>query len=527
MKKFFTFLATMVMANFYVNAANGATIPSKCTIEGNEFYELYTVEDLIWFSNEVNSESESNNSLNAILRNDIDLQDKWNPITVFTGIFDGNDYSIKADSLFVMTNRGTIKSLNYELIPTGWNRLVSDNWGTISNCAITCSASCNMVFNNTMGGTITNSYIIKSSPEKFNFCGEYSYDPIKNCAIITIADSDITIDTVKTGNSSFEGEIRVAGIVRFGTWKNWADNNYTAFKLRNLETMSYANINDSCDANHYIVFQENSKDDIKKIGKNVILTDQSGKFSASKIQIVDSLYFDTRFFSGYKGMKIDTLIYERILGSDLATFFFPFKVAKNDVNGEVYQLADFVNNTVTFKKVEEDSLEACTPYVLKGEKGTQLLKELHNITISPDIIDMSESIVTVAENNSNFSFRGYFTAVLGYDDDNNNDYNLYAFMNDQLCQLDTVEIRPLKALFQYNIPPLVQPSSRRVIGVSFDDNTTGVMMIENNKLTSSLVNVYDIYGRVVRENVDSFSCLENLAAGIYIVNGEKFIVKEK
>ena len=40
-----------------------------------------------------------------------------------------------------------------------------------------------------------------------------------------------------------------------------------------------------------------------------------------------------------------------------------------------------------------------------------------------------------------------------------------------------------------------------------------------------IVNVYDLAGRVVRHNVDSANAVNNLAKGIYIVNGKKVLVK--
>lgn len=69
------------MASSFANADDGATKPSKCIIDGEEFYELYSVEDLMWFSAELNVGE--NLDINAILRNDIEINDSWIPVTAF------------------------------------------------------------------------------------------------------------------------------------------------------------------------------------------------------------------------------------------------------------------------------------------------------------------------------------------------------------------------------------------------------------------------------------------------------------
>ncbi len=518
MKKLFTFLTAMLMASSFANADDGATKPSKCIIDGEEFYELYSVEDLRWFNAELNAGE--NLDINAILRNDIEINDSWITVPAFYGVFDGNDHCIKANNVFIGNNIGTIKNLYFEkLASSQYNRFVTDNSGIISNCKVRDDiGSCSMYFSNY--GSISNSYLIEidglaKSSVKFGEDIYGNYGIINNCAIITErGDGTYIVNTTEVGNESFEGEIRIAYDYRFDTWESWVRNDYKEIPYKDYTINCYENILNSRKPNHFVDFDAEEGDENKKFGENVLM--HGVDYYATKIHILDSLFFEMDFLE-YDAI-VDTFIYERKLGSNIATFCFPFNVAAEDVNGEVYQLADFVDNTVAFKKSEDDSLMAGYPYVVKGEKGSQLLKELHNVTIPnySDMVKLPESVVV--GKNSEFLFYGSIAPVC------ESNSNVYAFSNDKLCQFDTLELRPFRAAF---VKQGAKPSPRPVMAVSFDGELTGVMMVENNELTSSLVNVYDINGRVVRENVDSFSCLENLAAGIYIVNGEKFIVKEK
>ena len=90
-------------SNFWADHVSQPT--RDTTINGKTFYFITTAEELAWFALQTEPEkvtSDINISLNAILKNDIDLAGKiWTPIcpgagnVYFNGVFDGGGHSIK------------------------------------------------------------------------------------------------------------------------------------------------------------------------------------------------------------------------------------------------------------------------------------------------------------------------------------------------------------------------------------------------------------------------------------------------
>ena len=65
-----------------------------------------------------------------------------------------------------------------------------------------------------------------------------------------------------------------------------------------------------------------------------------------------------------------------------------------------------------------------------------------------------------------------------------------------------------------------------VVYFSVEGKVSGVVEVEaDGTIGNQKVNVYDLNGRLVRANVDSFCALKGLNPGIYIVNGKKVLVK--
>lgn len=118
---------TMLFATFAMAQWDGTSIvePSKTTIEGRQYYEISTAEELAWFARCINSKDTARS---AILTADIDLNmNSWTPIgdtltNAFDGIFDGNGHSISGVSvsnkmyagLFGVIDVGTVKNLIVE-----------------------------------------------------------------------------------------------------------------------------------------------------------------------------------------------------------------------------------------------------------------------------------------------------------------------------------------------------------------------------------------------------------------------------
>lgn len=116
-------LAILLAVSF--NAFAATSEPSKTSIDGRQYYEIGSPEELAWFGNKVNS---GDTAISAILTADIDLGSRnWTPIgkdttCAFDGIFDGDGHSVSGISvsnkkyagLFGVLDLGTIKNLTIE-----------------------------------------------------------------------------------------------------------------------------------------------------------------------------------------------------------------------------------------------------------------------------------------------------------------------------------------------------------------------------------------------------------------------------
>ena len=116
-QKFYSLFLTALLGSTGMQAwAEGLT---QTEIDGKTFYEIATAEDLVTFADLVN---EGESGANAILTADIALTDFWyNPISGFTGIFDGQGHKItgfEAESdtdgggFFGTTNGATIQNFS-------------------------------------------------------------------------------------------------------------------------------------------------------------------------------------------------------------------------------------------------------------------------------------------------------------------------------------------------------------------------------------------------------------------------------
>lgn len=114
-----------VILAFVVTSFAATSEPSKTSIDGRQYYEIGSPEELAWFGNKVNS---GDTAISAILTADIDLDSRnWTPIgkdttCAFDGIFDGDGHSVSGISvsnkkyagLFGVLDLGTIKNLTIE-----------------------------------------------------------------------------------------------------------------------------------------------------------------------------------------------------------------------------------------------------------------------------------------------------------------------------------------------------------------------------------------------------------------------------
>lgn len=556
-----------MVASAFLNAyAGGILNPVKptpidqltdTTIGDKSFIKIYNASDLYGFKNAVSDKS--NGSLNAILMDNIMVnEDVWKSSDEgniilsenlipwetetgsYNGVFDGNNcfiFGLYGAPLFAeIGERGEVKDVVimgsyfdqhkiYE-IDNAEKRYVGSvcytNYGTISGCV---SAENFITADNFVGGIAGDNYglILKcfdyysvishasiSYPAAGNICG-YNHDgaKIQNCESFNDNNLNLTFNG-NGGINEDDGSTFLVYIFDIKEKKSF---------LKIVDGNDLSKMKFDQDLIGVVDAIENSisVDSIKKLMKpfTFMVDEEQGLYYTPKFVVDDSKSFDNVLYQDmFGGFLVDTFVYNRVPTSDIVTFCLPVDIPTEKVNGDVYVFDGYKDSTLHFSKVEDAVLTSSTPYVVKNvDKSKNLIDEIYQDTFLYNL----ENNVLVRDNMMHFGNLFNADTVLNG--------NSYVYNNGKFCQFDSVSIRPFRTFFQFIEEP--SPSPRpRAFSVSFDDITTGVMMIEEDKVVSDIVTVYDALGRVVRANVESATCFEGLSAGVYVVNGQKFIVKE-
>lgn len=530
------------------------------TIGDKSFIKIYNASDLYGFKNAVSDKS--NGSLNAILMDNIMVNEdvwkssdegniilsenliSWETVTgAYNGVFDGNNcfiFGLYGAPLFAeIGERGEVKDVVimgsyfdqhkiYE-IDNAEKRYVGSvcytNYGTISGCV---SAENFITADNFVGGIAGDNYglILKcfdyysvishasiSYPAAGNICG-YNHDgaKIQNCESF----NDNNLNLTYNGNGGINEDDGSTFLVYIFDIKE----KKSFYKIVDGNDLSKMKFDQDLIGIVDAIENSISMDSIKKLMKPFTfmieqIDETHSCYYTPKFVVDDSKSFDNVLYQNtVGGFLVDTFVYNRVPTSDIVTFCLPVDIPTEKVNGDVYVFDGYKDSTLHFSKVEDGVLTTSTPYVVKNvDKSKNLIDEIYQGTFLYNL----ENNVLVRDNMMHFGNLFNADTVLNG--------NSYVYNNGKFCQFDSVSIRPFRTFFQFIEEP--SPSPRpRAFSVSFDDNTTGVMMIEEDKVVSDIVTVYDALGRVVRANVESATCFEGLSAGVYVVNGQKFIVKE-
>lgn len=557
--------------NAYADGSSNLVTPTPTNeltdtiIDGKSFIKIYNASDLYGFRQVAYDSTrygKRNDSLNAILMNNIIVNEEfwelvkdkdgkdsikisdpekplniWSTITgsysayKYQGVFDGNNFYISGlcgEPLFqTIGEKGVVKDLIikdsyfYRNSNSYVGSICSHNYGTILGCVSTENFILGDQF---LGGLVADNHdtgliskclndysIVYSRTTVYQsyggVCG-YNENKIENCQ--SYCDNNVGLS-----HNTNSGTVQNDGSTFFVQIIDVMEQNYI-YKVVDKNDLSKIKFDQNLIG---IVDFENpiSMDSVKKLMKpfTFMVDEEQGLFYTPKFVVDDSKSFDNVLYqTTFGAFLVDTFVYNRVPTSDIVTFCLPVNIPVEKVNGDVYVFDGYKDSTLHFSKVEDGVLTTSTPYVVKNvDKSKNLIDEIYQGTFLYNL----ENYVLTRDNMIHFG--NLFNA------DTISDGNMYVYNNGEFCQFDKMLLRPFRTFFQFIEEP--SPSPRpRAFSVSFDDNTTGVMMIEEDKVVSDIVTVYDALGRVVRANVESATCFEGLSAGVYVVNGQKFIVKE-
>ncbi len=259
-------------------------------------------------------------------------------------------------------------------------------------------------------------------------------------------------------------------------------------------------------------------EDVNVTGKNVIL--KAGEtYTCDELEINDAYGFYSPV-----DFTADKVSYDRELDADrdYVSLCLPFAVPVGKINGaKVGYLYAFDGNDLTFK-TQEGSTTPYKPYLVKTVAAGKLLQEINE----PVIVKKTDDAVTEVEADNATHF-GQMTKEV-FVKNAENDY--YAFVNNRFSRVATLTVSQFRTAIK--LPATTDPINKlkstdmSSLGIKFIDGDvpTGAEVVEAE---AGNVNVFDALGRAVRLNVEADKATEGLKDGIYIVNGQKVIVKNK
>lgn len=248
--------------------------------------------------------------------------------------------------------------------------------------------------------------------------------------------------------------------------------------------------------------------EIKEVHLNAIKSNWGAKATVKAIALVygDSPVFSETSFWNPISKATRQPIVTRNLVAGLNTICLPFNVDASDfgtvfgdANAKAYQFTSVEDKKLCFE--EATSIEAGVPYLLNVAQDY----EMRNVG-EVEILVEEPTEKTV----DGVTFKGTFNVkVLG-------EKNLFLGKDGNLkvptsTEGDNNKLKGMRAFF-------VLPEATTAYSLSFGGETTGIQAIEGEKAEKAQ-GVYTISGVKVADNT------ANLAKGLYIVNGKKFIQK--
>lgn len=212
-------------------------------------------------------------------------------------------------------------------------------------------------------------------------------------------------------------------------------------------------------------------------------------------------------------------VYDRTVNKgNIATFILPVEIPVNNVNGTVWQLEEYTGTALKFTKVENGTLAANKPYLVQPTSDGPLLgNKLENVRLyaAPG----TEGLKKATTDGGAYQMGTYATLK----SETINDGTVYGYTGGKFVQAKSGTLNPFRTLF---VVKEDNGAAAREISLVLGDQETGIVSItQDGEIEDREVDVYDLGGRKVAQSVAGSTCLMNLPAGVYVVNGKKYVIK--
>ncbi len=195
----------------------------------------------------------------------------------------------------------------------------------------------------------------------------------------------------------------------------------------------------------------------------------------------------------------------------VSSFVLPVAVPAANINGTVYELVGYEDGVLNFAEVTT-TLEANKPYIVKATSAN-LLNDANNVSVAAT----TEATLENAVSGGAVHVGSYTSQPVASDAST----SYYGYKGGTFVKANTGTLNPFRTMIKVS-----GQQTLSTLALSFDGEVTGIGSIIDGELQlNGTVDVYDLNGRLVHQGAKAASSLQGLPAGVYVVNGQKVVVK--
>ncbi len=195
----------------------------------------------------------------------------------------------------------------------------------------------------------------------------------------------------------------------------------------------------------------------------------------------------------------------------VSSFVLPVAVPAANINGTVYELVGYEDGVLNFAEVTT-TLEANKPYIVKATSAN-LLNDANNVSVAAT----TESTLENAVSGGAVHVGSYTSQSVASDAST----SFYGYKGGVFVKANSGTLNPFRTMIKVS-----GEQTLSTLALSFDGEVTGIGSIVDGELQlNGTVNVYDLNGRLVRQGAKAANSLQGLPTGVYVVNGQKVMVK--
>lgn len=260
-----------------------------------------------------------------------------------------------------------------------------------------------------------------------------------------------------------------------------------------------------------------SKLDLKKArasltNPNALIYADAGATNAAANDVVAGTCAELKLTDGHpfnapEAFKATAVNYNRAFNTTanyVSSFVLPFAMDKAKVDGKVYQFAGVEGDYVNFTEVTEGMLAANTPYLIEATAANPFNHATDvQVAVTPATMQVA---------NGDYAHVGTYTTQAVKSEGNT---SYYGYANGAFVKANTGTLNPFRTMIKATVA-----NAQAQFSLKLGNEVTGIIGV-NSELGK--VDVYNLEGKLIRNQVEATTALQGLAKGVYVINGKKVI----